>query len=123
MSISGKVTASTVAASLTTVVGGIVGPHVFPHGVPSDVKGLYLGVTTAAVTFVSGYLAKHHIDAAAVASDAVSLASDLGVPFSQLPQAVEDVAEAVGVPLPVDVPLPVVPAPVAPVTPSVPVAE
>jgi hypothetical protein len=106
MNISGKVTASTVAASMASVVGGIVGPHVFPNGTPSDVKGLYLGGVTAAVTFVSGYLARHGINADALASDAETLASDLGVPFSQVPQAVEpDPVEAAPVSTPVPAPI------------------
>jgi hypothetical protein len=129
MAISGKVSAATVAASAVAVVGGIVGPHVFPNGTPADVKGLSLGVVTAAVTFVSGYLAKHGIDAKAVEADASALASDLGVPFSSIPEYVdpEPVAEPVAVPLaapavavPVAVPAVQV---VAPVAVSVPVAE
>jgi hypothetical protein len=115
VSISGKVTASTVAASVTSILGGIVGPHVFPHGVPSDVKGLALGVTTAAITFVSGYLAKHRVDVEAAVTDVVDLGADLGVPYSQLPQSVQDAAEEIGIPLPVDAP--------STDTPSVPVAE
>lgn len=97
MAISGKVTASTVAASLTTVISGILAPHVFSHGVPSDVRGLIEGGTTAVITFVAGYLAKHGIDPAKLAEDSVAVASDLGVPFSALSEAPEvpPVADAV----------------------------
>jgi hypothetical protein len=59
--ISGKVTASTVAASATTLVFSILAPHVFPHGVPSDIQGLAETTITAGITFVSGYLARHGI--------------------------------------------------------------
>jgi hypothetical protein len=87
MAISGKVTASTVAASLTTVVSGILAPHVFGHSVPSDVRGLVEGVTAAAVTFTAGYLAKHGVDAGELAADVEDVAEDLGVPFSSVSQA------------------------------------
>jgi hypothetical protein len=62
--ISGKVTASTVAASGSTLVLSILAPHVFPHGVPSDIQGLVASVVTAAVTFASGYLARHGVSQA-----------------------------------------------------------
>lgn len=86
-----KISAATVAAAVSTTVGGIVGPYVFPHGVPSDVKGLSLALVTAGVTFASGYLTKH----AAVAREvekAVSLADELGKPFSQISEWVEESA-------------------------------
>jgi uncharacterized membrane protein (UPF0136 family) len=126
MAISGKVSTATVAASTVAVVGGIVGPHIFPNGTPSDVKGLSLGVVTAAVTFVSGYLAKHGIDAKAVEADASALATDLGVPFSSIPEYVdpEPVALPVAAPVVAPVAAPVAVAPVqvvAPVAVSVPV--
>ena len=129
MAISGKVSAATVAASAVAVVGGIVGPHVFPNGTPADVKGLSLGVVTAAVTFVSGYLAKHGIDAKAVEADASALASDLGVPFSSIPEYVDPEPVALPAPVVAPVPAPVAVAPVQVVAPgavvaaSVPVAE
>ena len=122
MAISGKVSAATVAASTVAVVGGIVGPHIFPNGTPSDVKGLSLGVVTAAVTFVSGYLAKHGIDAKAVEADASALATDLGVPFSSIPEYVDPEPVALPVAAPVAAPVAVAPVQVvAPVAVSVPV--
>lgn len=122
MAISGKVSAATVAASTVAVVGGIVGPHIFPNGTPSDVKGLSLGVVTAAVTFVSGYLAKHGIDAKAVEADASALATDLGVPFSSIPEYVDPEPVALPVVAPVAAPVAVTPVQVvAPVAVSVPV--
>jgi hypothetical protein len=101
-----KVTASTVAASAATVVGGIVGPYVFPNGTPADVKGLWLALVTAGVTFASGYLTTHP----ALEKDAekvVSIADELGVPFSRIAEYVE--------PTPAPAPVVEVPAPVAPV--------
>ncbi|MGW1859355.1 hypothetical protein [Streptomyces collinus] len=92
--ISGKVKASTVAASVTTVLTGIVAPHVFSHGVPSDVRGLIEGVVTGGVTFAFGWLAKHGIDGEALAGDVEAVAADLGVPFSTLSQAPDDAPEA-----------------------------
>jgi hypothetical protein len=84
MAISGKVTASTVAATGATIVAGIVAPHVFSHSVPSDVRGLIEGGVTAVVTFVSGYLAKHGISYERLAADTAAVAEDLGVPFMAL---------------------------------------
>lgn len=105
MSISGKVTASTVAASVTTVISGILAPHVFTHSVPSDVRGLIEGGTTAVITFVAGYLAKHGIDAEQLATDVEAVGSDLGVPFMALSDAVESPADVVADPAPVAVPV------------------
>lgn len=84
MAISGKVTASTVAATATTIVAGIVAPHVFSHSVPSDVRGLIEGGVTAVLTFVSGYLAKHGISYEKLAADTAAVAEDLGVPYMAL---------------------------------------
>ncbi|MFF1597698.1 hypothetical protein ACFVYV_09400 [Streptomyces mirabilis] len=95
MSISGKVTASTVAASVTTVISGILAPHVFTHGVPSDVRGLIEGGATAVITFVAGYLAKHGIDGGKLAGDVLDVAEDLGVPFMALSDAPEAPADVV----------------------------
>lgn len=106
-----KISAATVAAAVSTTVGGIVGPYVFPHGVPSDVKGLSLALVTAGVTFASGYLTKH----TAVAREAekvISLADELGKPFSQISEWVEDVAPAA---VPTIVPASVAPGVAAPV--------
>jgi len=89
MAISGKVTASTTAASITAIVTGILAPHVFSRGVPSDVRGLVEAGVTAGITFVSGYLAKHGIDAGAVAQDVEALVVDLGVPFMAVAEAPE----------------------------------
>lgn len=92
MTISGKVSASTVAATLTTVITGILAPHVFSKGVPSDVRGLVEGGLTAGITFVSGYLAKHGIDAEQLATDVEDVAADLGVPFMALSDVVDEPA-------------------------------
>lgn len=105
MAISGKVTASTVAASLTTVVSGILAPHIFWTSVPDDVKGLVEAGVTAVITFASGYLAKHGVAYEAAAKDAVSLAVDFGVPFSSIPEAPEVLA-ALDVPVPAPFPAP-----------------
>lgn len=83
-----KVTAATVAASAASVVGGIVGPYVFPSGTPADVKGLWLAGVTAAVTFASGYVTKHPA-IEKTADKVVSLADEVGKPFSQLAEYVE----------------------------------
>lgn len=85
--ISGKVKASTIAASVTTVVTGIVAPYVFRHEVPSSVRGLIEGVVTGGITFAFGWLAKHGIDGEALAGDLEAVAVDLGVPFMALPEA------------------------------------
>lgn len=101
-----KVTAATVAASTVSVIGGIVGPYVFPNGTPADVKGLALAVVTAGVTFASGYLTKHPALEHDVEA-AVSVAEELGKPFSQVAEYIEPFVPA---------PAPVVPqAPAAPV--------
>jgi ABC-type Fe3+-siderophore transport system permease subunit len=84
MAISGKVTASTVAAAGTTIVAGIIAPHVFSHSVPSDVRGLIEGGVTAVLTFVSGYLARHGISYERLAADTAAVAEDLGVPYMAL---------------------------------------
>lgn len=94
MAISGKVTAATVAASLTTVISGIVAPHVFGHSTPSDVRGLIEGGVSAVVTFAAGYLAKHGIDPDKLVGDVVDVAEDLGVPFSTLSESDEPVIAA-----------------------------
>lgn len=106
--ISGKVTASTVAAAGTTIVAGILAPHVFWPNVPSDVQGLVEGGITAVVTFVSGYMAKHGINYEKFVQDADVVASDLGVPFSALADAPEQPSrsDAVQDPAPVAQPLP-----------------
>jgi hypothetical protein len=104
MAISGKVAASTVAASVSTVVAGIIAPHVFPAGTPSDIVGLFEAGVTAVVTFVSGYMARHGIAVPAAVEEAVAL--DFGVPFSSIPDAPEVLAPAEPV------------APVAPVAPA-----
>jgi ABC-type Fe3+-siderophore transport system permease subunit len=103
--ISGKVTASTVAAAGTTIVAGILAPHVFQLSVPSDVRGLIEGGVTAVVTFASGYLAKHGVAYEKLVTDTEAVATDLGVPFMSLSQAVE----------PEPAPVAVEPAPGAPV--------
>jgi hypothetical protein len=87
--ISGKVKASTVAASVTTVITGILAPHVFQHSVPSDVRGLIEGGVTGVITFGFGWLAKHGIDGGQVVEDVEAVASDLGVPFMALSEATE----------------------------------
>ena len=87
--ISGKVTASTVAAAGTTIVAGILAPHVFQSNVPSDVRGLIEGGVTAAITFASGYLAKHGIAYEKLVQDTAAVASDLGVPFMALSESAE----------------------------------
>jgi predicted anti-sigma-YlaC factor YlaD len=89
MAISGKVTASTVAAAGTTVVAGILAPHVFWPSVPSDVRGLIEAGVTAVITFASGYMAKHGVAYEKLMQDAGAVASDLGVPFMALSDAVE----------------------------------
>jgi hypothetical protein len=89
-----KVTASTVAASAATVVGGIVGPYVFPHGTPADVKGLWLAVVTAGVTFASGYFTKHPAVVKEVEKVA-SIADELGKPFAQIAEWAEPAKETV----------------------------
>lgn len=104
MAISGKVTASTVAASVTTVISGIIAPHVFQHGVPSDVRGLVEGGVTGVITFAAGYLARHGIDAAKLAEDAGEVAADLGVPFMALSDVPEE-APADPAPMPEAKPL------------------
>jgi hypothetical protein len=90
--ISGKVTAATVAASMTAIVSGIVSPHLFQYGTPSDVIGLANAGVAAVVTFASGYLARHGIDAGALAKDTVAVAADLGVPYSAISEADEVLA-------------------------------
>lgn len=83
MKISGKVKASSAAAAVSTVVIGIVAPHVFRGtGTPSDVQGLFEAVISGGVTFATGYLAKHGIDAEKVVDDVEDFADDLGIPFS-----------------------------------------
>jgi hypothetical protein len=93
--ISGKVTASTVAAAGVTVVAGILAPHVFQANVPSDVRGLVQAGVTAAITFGSGYLAKHGVSYEKLVTDTEAVATDLGVPFSALSQSVEPAPVAV----------------------------
>jgi ABC-type Fe3+-siderophore transport system permease subunit len=95
MAISGKVTASTVAAAGTTIVAGIVAPHVFSHSVPSDVRGLIEGGVTAVLTFVSGYLAKHGISYERLAADTAAVAEDLGVPYMALSDVTAEPAPVV----------------------------
>jgi hypothetical protein len=90
MAISGKVTASTVAAAGSTIIAGILAPHVFTHQVPSDVRGLIEGGVTAAVTFVSGYLARHGIAYEKLITDTADVAADLGVPFMALSDVTEE---------------------------------
>jgi ABC-type Fe3+-siderophore transport system permease subunit len=111
MAISGKVTASTVAAAGTTIVAGIIAPHVFQHSVPSDVRGLIEGGVTAVITFVSGYLARHGIAYEKLAADTAEVAADLGVPF----MALSDVTEEKPAPDMVAEPAPVAAVPAAPV--------
>jgi hypothetical protein len=111
-----KVTASTVAASAATVVGGIVGPYVFPHGTPADVKGLWLAVVTAGVTFASGYFTKHPAVTKEVEKVA-SIADELGKPFAQIAEWTEPAKETVSA---VVEPTPFV-APQAPAAPPAPV--
>ncbi|MDH6108854.1 hypothetical protein P3T36_002985 [Kitasatospora sp. MAP12-15] len=62
--ISGKVTASTVATGISTLVFSIVAPHIWHGTITPDIEGLIESVITAAVTFVAGYVAKHGIAAA-----------------------------------------------------------
>jgi hypothetical protein len=90
MAISGKVIASTVGAAATTVVSGILAPHVFWPSVQPDVRGLVEAGVTAVVTFASGYLARHGIDAQAVEHDVEALAEDFGVPFMQVHDVADD---------------------------------
>jgi hypothetical protein len=90
MAISGKVKASTVAASVTTVITGILAPHVFRHSVPSDVRGLIEGGVTGAVTFGFGWLAKHGIDGEQLVEDVFDVAEDLGVPYMSVPDVVDE---------------------------------
>jgi hypothetical protein len=90
MAISGKVKASTVAASVTTVITGILAPHVFHHSVPSDVRGLIEGGVTGAITFGFGWLAKHGIDGEQLAEDVFDVAEDLGVPYMSVPDVTDE---------------------------------
>jgi hypothetical protein len=90
MAVSGKVVASTVAAAATTVVSGILAPHVFWPSVQPDVRGLVEAGVTAVVTFASGYLARHGVDAQAVERDVEALAEDFGVPFMQVHDVADD---------------------------------
>jgi hypothetical protein len=108
-----KVTAATVAASAASVVGGIVGPYVFPDGTPADVKGLWLAGVTAAVTFASGYLTRH-VAVAKEAEHVVSVAEQIGKPFSQVAQLI-DFAQAEPAPV-----APVAPVETAPAAPAAP---
>jgi hypothetical protein len=100
-----KVTASTVAAGLSSVVGGIVGPYVFPDSTPADVKGLWLGVVSAAVAFGAGFLTKHPKLEAEV-DHAAFVVDELARPFSQIPEWV-DAAKEVTAPVAAE-PAPVV---------------
>lgn len=59
MAISGKVSAATVGAATATLVSDIVARHAFHGNVPGDILALIGASSTAAVTFVFGYLAKH----------------------------------------------------------------
>jgi hypothetical protein len=72
--ISGKVTASTVAASGTTLVCSILAPHVFHGQLSPDLQGLIETIVTAGITFASGYMARHGI-VAAVAKDVQAVES------------------------------------------------
>jgi hypothetical protein len=72
--ISGKVTASTVAASATTLVCSILAPHVFHGQVTPDIQGLIETVITAGITFASGYAARHGI-VSVVEKDVAKLAA------------------------------------------------
>jgi hypothetical protein len=89
--ISGKVKASSAAASVSTVITGILAPHIFPHTMASDVRGLIAGAITGGVTFAFGWLAKHGIDGAQLATDVEDMAADLGVPFTSVREAEESV--------------------------------
>jgi len=72
--ISGKVTASTVATGVSTLVFSIVAPHLIHGQLDPDIQGLIESVITAAVTFGAGYLAKHGITAA-IAKDVSAVLS------------------------------------------------
>lgn len=98
MAISGKVKASTVAASVSTVITGILAPHVFPHGVASDMRGLVEGGVTGVITFAFGWLAKHGIDGAKLTEDVEAVAVDLGMPYMALSDAEETPADVVADP-------------------------
>lgn len=91
MSVSPKVSAATVGASLTTVVVGILGPHVFPHGMAPDVQGLVAAVLTAAVTFGSGYLARHDAEVTNIVNKVEAKAEAADVVYTKVRQAVADV--------------------------------
>lgn len=102
MAISPKVSAATVAASLSTVIIGIVGPHAFPHGTPADIQGLIGAAVTAVVTFASGYLARH--DTAAVAEVKADVAK-ADVVYTKVRQAVQPATVPQAAPLAEAVPL------------------
>jgi hypothetical protein len=76
VAISGKVTAATVAASLTSVAFSGLAPHIAVSG---DVKSLAGGLATALVTFGAGYFAKHGVSFEQAAEDAANLLADFGV--------------------------------------------
>lgn len=91
VAISGKVTASTSAATVSTVVVGILAAH-FWKSAPADVTILVETLITAGVTFGAGFMAKHGIAYESAVADAAAVAGDLGV---QLPADVQDVVQAV----------------------------
>lgn len=87
MAISPKVSAATVGASVTTMVIGIVGPHLFPHGMPTDVQGLIGAGVTAAITFASGYFARHDVAVAKVVKTAEQDVAKADVVFTKVKEA------------------------------------
>lgn len=101
VAISGKVTASTVSAALTTIVFADVAPHVFHGAVPADLVGLVGAAVTAGVTFVAGYFARHGLLEAVPAvlkDEAVKVLAD-AVPSFLEPVAVPVAPQAVAVPV------------------------
>jgi hypothetical protein len=100
VAISGKVTASTVSAALTTIVFADVAPHVFHGTVPADLVGLAGAAITAGVTFVAGYMARHGLADAlpqVVKDEAVKVLADVlpAVPAAEPVAAPQAVAVAV----------------------------
>ena len=76
--VSSKVTASTVAASLSTLVFTILAPHLGASGLPGDVVGLIQAAVAALVTFAAGYLAR----------EVAALEKDVPAPVVQAVKAV-----------------------------------
>lgn len=98
MAVSPKVSASTVGASLSTMVIGILNVHVFPHGMAPDVEGLVSAAVVAVTTFAAGWFAREAAPLAKkLEADAEPVVRAAEQAYSQIEQAaptVEAVAEA-----------------------------